>query len=56
MDHVWNSLREWESVWEERIQYEMNKPEHEYKNQILNSLNAELKAIRNAKKEISKCM
>ena len=24
MDHIWNGLKEWESIWEEQLQAEMN--------------------------------
>ncbi|MGF6949820.1 hypothetical protein QF028_002325 [Neobacillus sp. B4I6] len=31
MDHIWNGLKEWESIWEEQLQADKNGPEHEHK-------------------------
>lgn len=54
MDHVWNSLKQWEDIWLERIEDEKKRPE--YDQNYINSLTKELNAIRNAMKEIHKCM
>lgn len=52
MDHVWNSLKNWESIWEERIEDEKKRPnpDHEY----IKGLTGDLEAIRKAMKEIHK--
>ena len=32
MDHVWNSLKNWERIWLERIEDEKKSPDYEGKN------------------------
>jgi hypothetical protein len=54
MDHVWNSLHQWEIIWEERIEAEKKKPD--YDQGYIDALTKELKAIQKAMKEIHKCM
>lgn len=48
MDHVWNSLRQWEIIWEERLQEEIDRPDHEYKQAEIKLLKEQLEAIRKA--------
>ncbi|MED3644310.1 hypothetical protein P5F75_13025 [Caldifermentibacillus hisashii] len=54
MDHIWNNLRNWESIWEEHLENEKNSSEHEYKQQNIELLTKQLASIRKAKKEIGK--
>jgi hypothetical protein len=54
MDHIWNSLKEWERNWEEQLKNEKNGPEHEYKQQNIELLTNQLKSIRKAIQEIGK--
>lgn len=54
MDHVWNSLKEWERNWEEQIEYEKNKPDYEGKGEYIERLTGELQSIRKALKEIGR--
>jgi plasmid maintenance system killer protein len=54
MDHVWNSLKQWEDIWLERIEDEKKRPEYDQK--YINGLMKELDAIRRAMNEIHKCM
>ena len=54
MDHVWNSLKQWEDIWLERLEDEQNKADHEYKQENIELLTNQLKSIRNAIKEIQK--
>lgn len=54
MDHVWNSLKQWEDIWIEELENEKNGPEHEYKKSNIELLTNQLQAIRNAMSEISK--
>lgn len=52
MDHVWNSLKNWESIWLERLEDEkkLSNPDHKY----INHLNKDIEAIRKAMAEIHK--
>lgn len=52
MDHVWNSLRQWEEIWAEQLEDEKSKPDHEYKQHNIDLLTGQLKSIRKALKEI----
>ena len=52
MDHVWNSLKNWESIWLERLEDEKKRPNPDIK--YINHLNKDLEAIRKAMKEIHK--
>lgn len=54
MDHVWNSLKEWESIWEEQLQKEIDGPEHEFKQSNIELLKGQLASIRKAIKEIGR--
>lgn len=54
MDHVWNSLKQWESIWEEQLQEEIDSPEHEHKQSNIELLTEQLSSIRKALKEIGK--
>lgn len=54
MDHVWNSLKEWERNWEEQIEHEKNRPDYEGKGEYIEHLNNQLQSIRKAIKEIAK--
>lgn len=54
MDHIWNSLKNWESIWEEHLNDEKNGPDHEYKEQNIKLLTNQLQSIRKAVKEIQK--
>lgn len=54
MDHVWNSLKQWEEIWLERIEEEKKRPDCDQK--YINGLMKELAAIQKAMKEIHKCM
>lgn len=52
MDHVWNSLKNWERIWEERIEDEKKRPNPDQR--YINHLNKDLEAIRKAMQEIHK--
>ena len=54
MDHVWNSLKQWEDIWEERLQEEIDGPDHEYKESNIELLKGQLGAIRKSLREISR--
>lgn len=54
MDHVWNSLKQWERIWEERLEEEKNEPDHEHKEQNIRTLTGQLNAIRKSLDEIGK--
>lgn len=54
MDHVWNSLKQWESIWEEQLEDEKNGPDYEHKQQNIDLLTSQLQSIRKAIKEIGK--
>lgn len=54
MDHIWNNLRQWESIWEERLNDEKACPEHKHKQAIVDELTQQLESIRKAKKEIGR--
>ncbi|MFS0882532.1 hypothetical protein [Metabacillus niabensis] len=54
MDHVWNSLKRWEEIWEERLKEEKNEPDHEYRQHNIETLTGQLNSIRKALKEIGK--
>lgn len=48
MDHVWNSLRQWEVIWEERLQDVKKRPDNEYNQAEIELLKEQLEAIRKA--------
>lgn len=52
MDHVWNSLKNWEMIWEERLEDEKKQPNPDQR--YINHLNKDLEAIRKAMQEIHK--
>jgi hypothetical protein len=54
MDHVWNSLKNWESIWIERIEDERKKPDYEGKQSYIRHLEKDVEAIRKAMSEIHK--
>lgn len=54
MDHIWNNLKNWESIWEERLEEEMNGSDHEYKQENIKLLTDQLQSIRKAIKEIGR--
>jgi hypothetical protein len=54
VDHVWNSLKNWEMIWLERIEDEKKRPEHEQDQRYINHLHKDVEAIRKAMKEIHK--
>lgn len=54
MDHVWNSLKEWERIWLDRIESEKEKPDYEGKNIELRHLQKDVEAIQKAMSEIHK--
>lgn len=54
MDHIWNSLYQWEQIWVEELEREKNGPDHEYKKENIELLTKQLQSIRKAMKEIHK--
>ncbi|MBQ6350500.1 MAG: hypothetical protein IJI42_06190 [Methanobrevibacter sp.] len=54
MDHIWNNLKNWESIWEEQLEEEKNGADHEYKQQNIKLLTDQLQSIRIAIKEIGR--
>lgn len=54
MDHIWNDLKNWEDIWENRLKEEKEGPEHEYKQNNIELLTKQLQSIRRAIKEIQK--
>lgn len=54
MDHVWNSLKRWEEIWEHDLKVEKESPDHEYKKHNIELISGQLKSIRIALKEIGK--
>jgi hypothetical protein len=54
MDHIWNNLKQWESIWEEDLEREINGPNHEDKQKNIELLSGQLKSIRKALDEIGK--
>jgi mannose-1-phosphate guanylyltransferase len=54
MDHIWNDLKNWESIWEEHLGDEKNGHDHEYKQQNIELLTNQLISIRKEMKEIGK--
>lgn len=54
MDHIWNNLKNWESIWEEQLEDEKKGPDHEYKQRNIELLTNQLKSIKKAVKEIGK--
>lgn len=54
MDHVWNSLRQWEMTWIERIEYEQKQKDWEGKGEYIAELKGQLASIQKAKREIGK--
>jgi hypothetical protein len=50
MDHVWNSLKQWEEIWEEHLEDAKKKQDHEY----TELLSGQLESIRKAIKEIGR--
>jgi uncharacterized protein YeeX (DUF496 family) len=51
VDHVWRSLKEWESIWEERVENEKKVPYNEKEVELLTE---QLASIRKAMKEVGK--
>lgn len=54
MDHVWNSLKQWELIWKEQLQEELAREDHSYKQQNIKLLSGQLESIRKSMKEIGK--
>lgn len=54
MDHIWDDLKNWESIWEEQLEDEKNGPDHEHKQHNIRVLSDQLTSIRKAIKEIAK--
>lgn len=54
VDHVWNSLKQWEDIWEEHLEDEKKMEDHEYKEHNIEVLEGQLKSIRKALNEIGK--
>lgn len=54
MDHVWNSLKQWEYTWIEHLEYEKEGPDHEYKESNIELLTEQLEAIRKAMEIVGK--
>ncbi|MBM4765455.1 DUF5320 domain-containing protein [Bacillus sp. B15-48] len=54
MDHIWNGLKQWESIWKEHLEDEKNGLDHECKQQNIELLKNQLKSIEKAIKEIGK--